>query len=84
MRRTIYYKVEHKPSGPPHIGHRKIGGLGDLVAVIAQPLAKASDRLFGTRLYGCQPCQRRREALNTLPARLKRWLGAIPRKTKSL
>jgi len=41
-----------------------IRGLGDVVAVVAQPIAKAIDRVAGTKIQGCNSCQRRREALN--------------------
>jgi hypothetical protein len=39
-------------------------GLGDLVSVFAEPIAKASDATFGTHLVGCGGCQKRRESLN--------------------
>jgi len=43
-----------------------IRGLGDVVAVVAQPIAKAIDRVAGTKIQGCNSCQRRREKLNQL------------------
>ena len=39
-------------------------GLGDLVSSVAQPIARASDAIFKTNLVGCEPCAKRREALN--------------------
>lgn len=41
-------------------------GLGDLVARVANPIAKMSDAAFGTKLVGCGGCAQRREALNKL------------------
>jgi hypothetical protein len=41
-------------------------GLGDMVAAIAEPIAKASDAVFKTKLKGCSACRKRREMLNTL------------------
>lgn len=41
-------------------------GLGDAVAAIAEPIAKASDAVFKTKLKGCSACRKRREMLNTL------------------
>ena len=45
-------------------------GLGDAVASVAQPIAKAIDAVLGTNLKGCGGCQQRREALNKLVPRL--------------
>lgn len=42
----------------------KINGLGDLVAFVAQPVARAIDKLAGTKLVGCGGCKKRRELLN--------------------
>ena len=39
-------------------------GLGDLVAAVAQPIARAIDALAGTKIQGCGGCAARREALN--------------------
>jgi hypothetical protein len=41
-------------------------GLGDAVASIAQPIAKAIDSIAGTNIEGCGGCQQRKEALNKL------------------
>lgn len=45
-------------------------GLGDLVAVFAEPIARASDAMLGTHLVGCQSCAERRAALNKLVPKL--------------
>ena len=39
-------------------------GLGDVVALMAQPIAKAIDSVAGTKLEGCSGCKARQEALN--------------------
>jgi hypothetical protein len=45
-------------------------GLGDLVALIAEPIARASDAVLGTHLVGCNSCAERRAALNNLVPKL--------------
>jgi hypothetical protein len=45
-------------------------GLGDLVATVANPIARALDATLGTHLVGCQPCAQRRAALNRLVPKL--------------
>ena len=45
-------------------------GLGDAVAAVAQPIARAFDAAFGTHLEGCAGCAERRDALNRLLPRL--------------
>lgn len=45
-----------------------IRGLGDLVYKVANPIAKAIDRMAGTNIQGCGGCKQRREFLNkTVP-----------------
>jgi len=39
-------------------------GIGDLVAVVAQPIAKAIDSVAGTKISTCGGCQKRKEFLN--------------------
>ena len=39
-------------------------GLGDRVAAVAQPIARAIDAVLGTHVAECGGCKRRREALN--------------------
>ena len=41
-------------------------GLGDAVAMVAQPIAKAIDAVAGTNIQECGGCKARREALNRL------------------
>ena len=43
---------------------RKIRGLGDVVAIIATPIAAASDAIFHTALKNCANCHRRQEQWN--------------------
>lgn len=43
---------------------RNIRGLGDVVALVAQPVAKVIDRVAGTSIQSCQGCAARRQALN--------------------
>lgn len=38
--------------------------LGDIVAAVAQPVAKAIDRVAHTNLANCAGCKRRQEWLN--------------------
>lgn len=40
--------------------------LGDAVAAIAQPVAKAIDRVAHTNLANCAGCKRRQDWLNSL------------------
>ncbi len=41
-------------------------GLGDLVAAVAQPIARAIDAAAGTKIAECGGCKKRREALNRI------------------
>jgi hypothetical protein len=41
-------------------------GLGDAVATVAEPIARFSDAVLGTKLVGCSACAERRAALNAL------------------
>lgn len=43
---------------------RKRLGLGDAFALIAQPIAKASDAVLGTHLANCGGCAHRKDAMN--------------------
>jgi hypothetical protein len=47
-------------------GRPKSFGLGDAVATVAEPIARLSDALLGTKLVGCGSCAERRAALNRL------------------
>ena len=41
-------------------------GLGDAVAVVARPIARASDALLGTKLVGCTSCAERQARWNAV------------------
>ena len=41
-------------------------GLGDLVKVVAQPIAKGIDAVAGTNLQNCSACEQRRQTLNKM------------------
>ncbi len=41
-------------------------GLGDAVAAIAQPIAKAIDAVAHTNIQNCGGCKKRREMLNRI------------------
>lgn len=41
-------------------------GLGDVVAHVAKPIARALDQVLGTHLQDCRHCEERRETLNKL------------------
>ncbi len=51
-------------------------GLGDAVAVVAQPIAKTVDAVFKTNLAGCGGCKKRQADLNAaVPDLLKPFRG---------
>lgn len=52
----------------------RMNGLGDLVHLAANPIAKIADKVLHTSLSSCNACAKRREALN----------NAVPFKAKSL
>lgn len=45
-------------------------GLGDMVAKVAQPIAKAIDAVAGTNIHECSRCKQRQEALNKLGSKI--------------
>jgi hypothetical protein len=51
---------------PPPILTPRTTGLGDVVAKVADPIARALDAALGTKLAGCGGCSKRRRALNRL------------------
>jgi hypothetical protein len=53
-----------------HRKHKKPFGLGDAVATVAQPIARAIDAVAGTKIAECGGCSQRRDALNRLVPRL--------------
>jgi len=52
----------HKPLR--RVSARKYRGLGDVVAAVAEPLARGIDELAGTKIKECAGCKRRRRKLN--------------------
>lgn len=42
----------------------RLTGLGDAIARIAKPIARALDRVAGTNLENCKPCAKRQAKLN--------------------
>ena len=50
--------------GPWDCGKVEMRGLGDAVAVVAQPIARTIDRVLGTNVAGCGGCKARQAALN--------------------
>ncbi len=51
-----------QPDQPP--ASQPIRGAGDLVARFAKPVARALDRVIGTRLQDCTSCDARQQWLN--------------------
>lgn len=54
------FTLTHKHNKPK--SHRM--KIGDAVAVVAEPVARVIDFLFGTNLEGCDPCAARRRRWN--------------------
>ena len=48
------------------VSARKYRGLGDAVAAVAQPIARAIDRIAGTDIQHCSGCQRRQQKMNSI------------------
>lgn len=66
---------------------KRLHGFGDVVAIIAQPIATVSDKAFGTNLKGCGGCAGRQEALNRavpFKGRLKVVLDGLNRLKKAV
>jgi hypothetical protein len=42
----------------------QIIGAGDAFAIVAQPIARAIDKVAGTNIANCEPCKKRRKAWN--------------------
>lgn len=47
-----------------HRRPRKLKGVGDVVALVAGPLARGLDAVFRTRASSCRGCEGRKEWLN--------------------
>lgn len=56
-------------------GQEKTRGLGDVVSSIAEPIARVSDAIFGTKIVGCGGCAKRKAALNALVPDISRPIG---------
>ena len=46
------------------VSAKKYRGLGDVVAVVAEPIAKVIDAVANTHIAGCAGCVRRRDDWN--------------------
>lgn len=67
---TVTYKT-HRPDLDKPIEAHEILGLGDAVAMVAQPIARAIDRVAGTNIQGCGGCKQRQEMLNRIVSNIK-------------
>ena len=61
-------KPQEKPSNSPipKVSARKYAGLGDVVAAVAQPVARTLDAVAGTNIAGCGGCAKRQALLNAV------------------
>ena len=50
----------------PRVSAKKYRGLGDVVEAVAQPIARAIDRVAGTDIEHCAGCAKRRKTLNRI------------------
>lgn len=64
------FKAHAAAQTPPPPPPENPRGLGDLVATLAEPIARFSDAHLGTHLVGCQSCAERRAALNKIVPKL--------------
>jgi hypothetical protein len=48
----------------PRVSAKKYAGVGDVVAALAQPIARTIDAFAHTKIQSCLSCEQRREALN--------------------
>jgi lauroyl/myristoyl acyltransferase len=60
--KTLSVKVADKIVMP----RSRMRGLGDVVAAIANPIAKAADAVLKTNITGCGACGKRQDKLNKL------------------
>jgi hypothetical protein len=60
------WKVKLKNGKTVRVSDNKLSKLqiGDVVHSVAQPIAKAIDKVAGTNIQGCAGCKRRRARLN--------------------
>lgn len=59
-----YYHLRTKYRSNPET--KTFKGLGDVVALVAQPIAKTIDKVFHTNVAGCGGCKQRQQKLNEL------------------
>lgn len=64
QRLTDKYQAAHSEAMQGGKVEPRFKGAGDVVAFIAQPIARGLDMIFGTDLENCGGCKERREALN--------------------
>ena len=67
-----FSKYQLKKIGDPK---DRQSGLGDAVAAFANPIARISDSVFGTKLVGCGGCAKRKAALNALMPDISKPIG---------
>ena len=53
-------------------------GLGDIVEIVAKPIAKGIDAIAGTDLEHCPGCERRKSFLNSLSLKLQHFYNGRP------
>jgi len=61
---TARKRTAKKSPSPEVVPVAPTRGLGDLVASVAQPIARAIDTVAGTRVASCGGCKARQAALN--------------------
>jgi hypothetical protein len=71
MKSKIIKTVVHAPhltnaGRPKPVPKPQRVGLGDVVAMVAKPIARAVDNVTGSKMEGCQPCSVRQQKLNDL------------------
>lgn len=59
-----WFSHHHSVTGKDPMEGVKMRGAGDVVAVVAQPIAGVIDAVFGTSLKGCGGCTQRQEDWN--------------------
>ena len=57
-------KPHDETEGPKWKRPRKLRGLGDVVAVVTNPIASGIDAMLGTQISNCGGCRKRQDALN--------------------
>lgn len=60
----LLFKSEFESTVTAKENPTRMRGLGDLVASVAQPIARAIDTVAGTKVASCGACKKRQDALN--------------------